>query len=187
MRASARHTEGRQPWGRPDSAHWKSSVLGRSTILALIIGSALTSINQSAAVFGSDTLEILPLLLAYATPFAVVAISQLLAIRRAWQDATPKPLPETRESFIATALSHGIPARALTLGLSVGAVNSAIILSEAFSSPAGIAGASTTLLAQVYSLPILFGFLSQAVAYRRERVALRTSTYRHLKGEHYVE
>ena len=43
------------------------------------------------------------------------------------------------------------------------AVNSAIILSEAFSSPAGIAGASTTLLAQVYSLPIL----AKGVAYGR--------------------
>ena len=34
-----------------------------------------------------------------------------------------------------------------------------------------IATASMPLLAQVYSLPILFGVLSQAVAYRRERGA----------------
>jgi hypothetical protein len=90
-------------------------------------------------------------------------------MRRAWQDATGEHLPEIGESLIATAFSHGIPARALTIGLSAGAVNTAIILSEAFSSPAGIATASMPLLAQVYSLPILFGVLSQAVAYRRER------------------
>ncbi len=92
-------------------------------------------------------------------------------MRRAWQDATEEHLPEIGESLIATAFSHGIPARALTIGLSAGAVNTAIILSYAFSSPAGIATASMPLLAPVYSLPILFGVLSQAVAYRRERGA----------------
>ncbi len=45
-----------------ESAQLKGGVLRRSTILALIIGSALTWVNQSAAIFGSDTIQILPLL-----------------------------------------------------------------------------------------------------------------------------
>ncbi len=167
MGTSTRRSEIRQPWGPPASGQLKGGVLRRSTILALIIGSALTWINQSAAIFGSDTIQILPLLLAYATPFTVIAISQLSAIRRAWQDAIREHLPETTESLVAIAFLHGIPARAVTIGLIIGTINSAIILAEAFLSTGGIGTASTTLLAQVYSLPVLFGFLSQAVSYRR--------------------
>ena len=74
MGISTRRSENRQPWGHPALAQLKGGVLRRSTILALIIGSALTWINQSAAIFGSDTIQILPLLLAYATPFTVIAI-----------------------------------------------------------------------------------------------------------------
>ncbi len=103
-----------------ESAQLKGGVLRRSTILALIIGSALTWVNQSAAIFGSDTIQILPLLLAYATPFTVIAISQLSAIRRAWHDAIREHLPETTESLVATAFLHGIPARAVTIGLIIG-------------------------------------------------------------------
>ena len=167
MGSSTRRSENRKPWGHPESAQLKDGVLRRSTILALMIGSALTWVNQSAAIFGSEPIQILPLLLAYATPFAVIAISQRSAIRRAWRDATREHSPQTPKSLAATAFLHGIPARAVTIGLIIGTVNSAIILSEAFMSTGGIGTASATLLAQVYSLPVLFGFLSQAVSYRR--------------------
>ncbi len=167
METRTRRSENLQRWRHPESARLNGGVLRRSTILALIIGSALTWINQSAAITGSKNIQLLPMFLAYATPFTVIAISQLTAIRRAWQDATRERLPETTESLVASAFLHGIPARALTIGLIVGTVNSAFILSEAFLNTGDIGAASATLLAQVYSLPVLFGFLSQAVSYRR--------------------
>ena len=62
-------SEHQQPRGLPESAELQGDVLRRSAILALIIGSALTWINQFDALFGSDTIQILPLFLAYVTPF----------------------------------------------------------------------------------------------------------------------
>ena len=94
-------------------------------------------------------------------------ISQLSAIRRAQQDATREHLPETTKSLVATAFLHGIPARAVTIGLIIGTINSAIILSDAFVSTGGVGTTSAALLAQVYGLPVLFGSLSQAVSYQR--------------------
>ena len=151
----------------PDAAQLKGGVLRRSAILALIIGSALTSINQFDALFGSDTLQVLPLLVAYVTPFVVIAISQLAAIRQAWLDARKEHIPQTTENLVATAFLHGIPARAVTIGLTIGTINSAIILSAALFSTGDIGAAPATLVVQVYTLPVLFGFFSQAVSYRR--------------------
>ena len=55
--------------------------------MALILGTALTLVNQSGAVFGGGKVQLLPLVLVYATPFIVVAVSQILGIRRAHLDA----------------------------------------------------------------------------------------------------
>ncbi len=82
-------------------------------------------------------------------------------------ECSKEPIPGPTENFVATAFLHGIPARAMTIGLIIGTLNSAIILSQALLSTDGIGAAPTTLIAQVYALPILFGFLSQAVSYRR--------------------
>lgn len=164
---STGRSENRQRWGLPESGQVEGGVLRRSAVLALIIGSALTWINQFDALFGSDTIQILPLFLAYVTPFVVIAISQLTAIRRAWVDAKKEHIPATTENLVATAFLHGIPARAVTIGLIIGTINSAIILAEASLSTGDIGAAPTALLAQVYALPVLFGFLSQAVSYRR--------------------
>ncbi len=109
----------------------------------------------------------LPLFLAYVTPFAVIAISQFVGIRQAWLDAKKAHIPATTENLVVTALLHGIPARAVTIGLIIGTINSAIILSATLLRTGDIGAAPVTLLAQVYTLPVLFGLFSQAVSYRR--------------------
>ena len=164
---NTRRSENRQPWGLPETPQLKGSVLRRSAILALIIGSTLTWINQFDALFGSDTIQVLPLLLAYVTPFAVIAISQLAGIRQARRDARKELIPRTTENLVATAFLDGIPARAVTIGLTIGTINAAIILSGALVSTGDIGAAPALLLVQVYTLPVLFGFLSQAVSYQR--------------------
>ncbi len=63
------------------------AVFLRSAIVAVVIGSVLTLINQSGWVVGSDPLQILPFILVVVTPFVVVTISQVAAVRRAFIDA----------------------------------------------------------------------------------------------------
>ncbi len=167
MRTNTLRSENRKPWGSHESAQLTGVVLRRSTILAVIMGSLLTWINQFDALFGSDTIQVLPLLLAYLTPFTVIAVSQLSAIRQAWVDVREGQVPGARENLIVTAFAHGIPARAVTIGLIIGTLNLAIIMLEALRSTGNVDAASAFLLAQVYTLPLLFGFLSQAVSYRR--------------------
>lgn len=145
----------------------KNDVLRRSAFLALFIGSALTLANQFNALFGPESIQILPLLLVYLTPFMVITISQFTAIRQAWFDAEKGCSPGIREHLVAIMLSHGIPARAVMIGLLIGTLNSGIILTEVFLRTGDLGTTSIALLAQVYTLPILFGSFSQAVAYRR--------------------
>ena len=52
MEASGRDSEKRQPSDHPELAQSKGGILRRSTIVALIFGSALMWINQSAAIIG---------------------------------------------------------------------------------------------------------------------------------------
>ncbi len=136
-------------------------------ILALIIGSVLTLVNQFNAMFWSYPLEILPLILVYVTPFIVITISQFTGIRQAWTDGKEGLIPMIEEHLFSTALSHRIPTRAVTIGLIIGAINSIIILTAMFLRTSAIGTAPIAQLAQTFALPILFGFLSQAIAYRR--------------------
>jgi hypothetical protein len=71
------------------------AVFLRSAIIAAIIGSVLTLINQPGWVLGFDPLQLMPLILVFATPFVVVAISQVVAARQAFIDAVRH---ETRSS-----------------------------------------------------------------------------------------
>jgi hypothetical protein len=50
-------------------------IVFRSTIIAVVLGSILTLINQPGWVTGSDPLQPLPFLLVFLTPFAVVMVA----------------------------------------------------------------------------------------------------------------
>ena len=136
-------------------------VLLRAGVVALLIGGVLTLINQSSAMFGAERLEFMPLALVFLTPFVVVAISQILGLRQAATELTEKPQTRTpNEPLWATVAGHGIPFRAVLIGLIAGSVNATI----------SVAGGETLPLApiaQAYALPMLFSTLSQALSYRR--------------------
>ena len=51
----------------------------------------------------------------------------------------------------------------------VGTVNTAITVSAALSETGGLDDIPVPLLVQAYSLPVLFGLLSQAISYRRTK------------------
>ena len=143
------------------------AVFLRSAIVAAVIGSVLTLINQSGWVVGSDPLQILPFILVFVTPFVVVTISQITAVRRAFIDAARHGAPTSSEGFIATTISHGIPTSAVAIGLIIGSINAIIILAGALLRWGDLATVPVALLGQVYTLPPLFGVLSQAISYRR--------------------
>lgn len=147
------------------------AVLRRSAIVALVLGSLLALANQFPALFGSADIQYLPLSLVYLTPFAVVTVSQVLGIRQAQLDAarrdTPTPLTEP---VLATLLSHGIPGRAVYTGLAAGSVTSLITLSAGVLESGTLTIPPLAPLAQSFILPILFGLLSQTIAYRKARV-----------------
>ena len=136
----------------------------RASVVALILGSVLTVLNQPEAIFGASALDLLPIALVYLTPFVVVTLSQILGIRQALRDA--KPL-RSGERFLATVFAHGIPTKAVLTGVVVGTVNTAITLSEALIVTGSLGEIPVTLLAQAFTLPVLFGLLSQAISYRR--------------------
>ncbi|MCG8606927.1 hypothetical protein MJD09_18335 [bacterium] len=139
----------------------------RSAIVAIVIGSVLTLINQSGWVEGSEPLQLLPFILVFMTPFVVVTLSQVVAVRRAFMDAARHGAPVSPKGFIATIISHGIPARAVATGLTIGSINAIIILTGAFLCLGDLEAVSFALLGQAYVLPLLFGVLSQAISYRR--------------------
>jgi hypothetical protein len=143
------------------------TILFRSAIIAFAIGNVLTLITQFEWVMGRESIQLLPFMLAFATPFFVIAISQIAGERQAYGDAATRNTATVSESFFATAISHGIPARALAIGLTIGSADAVIILAATFIRSGGLAEVSVSLLGQVFLLPLLFGVLSQAIAYKR--------------------
>ncbi len=156
-------------------SHLGAAILRRAAVIALGLGSILTLANQAEAIFGAGKLQLLPLVLVYVTPFVVVTVSQLLGIQRAILDARREGRNNpTDEPFALTALTHGIPSRALRLGLLVGSLNASLVTTVAFLGSGNLGAVSSALLGQAFSLPVLFGVLSQAIAYRRASRRLQT-------------
>ena len=144
-----------------------STVIPRSFIIALIIGSILNLINQFDALFASRAIEIMPLLLTYITPFVVVMYSQRISFNRAWLDINDQQTPGEVNSLFSTSISHGIPAKALAIGLVAGSINSAILLFESYFITGDLNALPLTQMAQFYFIPLIFGVLTQTIAYRR--------------------
>ncbi len=148
-----------------------NGVAKRAAIVALVIGSALTAINQAEAVFGEAPLDLTRLALMYVTPFIVVTISQVLAIRALFREVASGLLGDRQHGpLYRTALSHGIPARALLVALAVGTVLTAIMAGLALIEGGGFGDVPTAQIAQVYALPLVFGVVSQSISYRRTAV-----------------
>lgn len=141
----------------------------RATIASAVIGSILTLINQSGWLTGSDSLQLMQLILVFLLPFAVVTVAQAAGLRQAHVDSVRQEAPANSENFITTAVSHGIPARAVVIGLVIGSLNAIISLANELMRAGDLAAVSIAPLGQAYALPVLFGILSQAISYRRYR------------------
>ena len=149
------------------------ATLLRSTVVAVVIGSILTLINQHGWVVGDEQLQLLPFILVFLTPFTVVTIAQVAGVRQAHIDSVAYRAPASPESFMTTVVSHGIPARAIAIGLFFGTLNAIVTLGGALLHSGDISAMSVAPIGQAYVLPLLFGFLSQAITYRRSRSYLQ--------------
>ena len=151
-----------------------AAVIGRAAVVAIVLGSVLAVANQSAAIFGANDFQILPLALVYLTPFIVVTISQVFGIRQAQLDRRPGRLQEQgRRGFLHTMRAHGIPGRSLVIGLAVGSVNTTIAIAAALLAGADVGAIAAAPVVQAFVLPMLFGLISQTLSYRRAAAAIR--------------
>lgn len=152
----------------PAAVPW-SAVLRRAAVIGAAIGSALALINQGTALFGEAPVQTLPLILGFATPCAVIAFSQVLGHRAYWRRAVTGGGND--ESVWRTLIGHGIPVRALAVAALVGSLMTPIIIALSSDGAASASPIPWDQVAQVYGLPLVFGVLSQALAYRRARTA----------------
>ena len=147
--------------------HLNVAVLRRSFVVAVIIGSALTLLNQTEAVFGDAAFDWFRLVLVLVTPFLVITLSQLVATQQAVNDALHTSTAVASKPLIKTFFSHNIPSRALVIALITGSATSSLVLVNAFSQTGSISAVPIPVLVQFYLLPLVFGIFSQALAYRR--------------------
>ncbi len=159
--------------GRPLELGWlpfvTRAILIRATIIAVVLGSVLTFINQRGWITGSESLQLLPFILVFLIPFAVVAVTQVAGIRQARLDADNPDALASPDCAITTMASHGIPARAVLIGLVFGSVNAIFSVADEFLRSGDLAALEVAPLGQAYVLPLVFGLLSQTISYRRAR------------------
>jgi len=141
-------------------------VLKRSVIIAAIIGSILTFVNQPLAIYGHESLVKLKLVLAFVLPFIVISISQVFGKHQAEIDQIESQFKFSHENLLKTMVSHNIPARALVICLIVGSLASVVTLSN-FLLHDKNTNIDWYFMIQPYLFSLFFGAFSQAISYRR--------------------
>ena len=142
------------------------TVITRAAIVAIILGSVLTLINQPAWVAGTEPLQVLQFVLVFLLPFGVVAVAQIVGAHRAQRDSTGQGTSPKREGFVSTTSSHGIPARAAAISVFFGSFNALAVIANTLISGNDPSSIEIVPLAQAFILPLVFGLISQTIAYR---------------------
>ena len=144
-----------------------TTVIIRATIVAATIGTVLTLLNQPGWVAGTEPLQVLQFILVFALPFGVVMAAQIVAVRQAQRDASGQTGPTSLEGFVSTIGSHGIPARAVAISVIFGTLNAALVVANTLAHGNDLSTIEAVPLGQAFVLPLVFGLLSQTIAYRR--------------------
>lgn len=144
---------------------WNRGIKTRAAIIALIVGTLLTIINQPNAVFGPSELHWVPFVLMYLTPFVVVSVSHVLGQQAA--SRIDGRYGERHERFLMTLMSHGVARRAIALGGLIGLFNITLVLAIGGSDGGQSSPRSINLLFQTILLPVVIGTLSQSLSFRR--------------------
>jgi len=140
--------------------------LKRSVIIAAIIGSVLTFVNQTSAILGNESLVKFKLILVFVLPFIVISISQVLGKYQAEIDKVDSQFQFSHEKLLKTMVSHNIPVRALVICLIVGSLASVVTLSN-FLLHDKNTNIDWYFMSQPYLFSLFFGAFSQAISYQR--------------------
>lgn len=141
-------------------------VLKRSVIIAVLIGSILTLVNQPLAILGHESLVKFKLILAFVLPFIVISISQVFGKHQAEIDKVDSQSQFSHEKLLKTMVSHNIPTRALVICLIVGSLASVVTLSN-FLLHDKNTNIDWNFMIQPYLFSLFFGAFSQAISYRK--------------------
>lgn len=148
--------------------HFTAQIFIRAGVVAMFIGSILLLVNQNEALFGQSRLQLLPMSLAYITPLVVVSLSQVFGTRAAQKLlAQDLDILRLQQGFFQTVMSYGIPLRAVTMGIVAGGINTTIVATVNLSAGKGLDQLPFPLILQAFTIPIIFGALSQALSFRR--------------------
>lgn len=145
------------------------TVIIRAAIVAIIVGTVLTLINQPGWVAGTESLQVLQFVLVFLLPFGVVAVAQIVGAQQAQRDSAGQGKSPQREGLVLTISSHGIPARAAAISVFFGSFNAIAVVTSTFVNGSDLATIEIVPLGQAFVLPLVFGLISQAIAYRRTR------------------
>jgi len=141
-------------------------ILKRSVIIAAIIGSVLTFVNQTSAILGDESLVKFKLILVFLLPFIVISISQVFGKYQAEIDKVDSQSQFSHEKLLITMVSHNIPIRALVICLIVGSLASVVTFSNVL-----LHDKNTNIdwyfIIQPYLFSLFFGAFSQALSYQR--------------------
>lgn len=141
----------------------------RATIVAIVLGTILTLVNQSGWIAGNEPLQVSQLILVFLLPFGVVTAGQIAGAFQAHIDKDGRNGRKAGESIFATLTSHGIPRRSIVISLAFGGTNAVVAIAELLWRSGDLATVSIVPMAQGFVLPLVFGLLSQTISYRRIR------------------
>lgn len=144
---------------------WKA-IVRHAVIVAAVLGTLLTALNQWQGLRGTMEIEWPPVVLVYVTPFVVVTLSQILGARAAHR-ALHRGGAASGERFLTMLAGHGIPARAVLVGAVAASANTAIVATVNALAGRGLDQLELALVAQALFLPAVFGALSQTLSFRR--------------------
>ena len=136
-------------------------IVVRAIIGALIVGTGLNVLNQSLSPLQS--------VMMFVTPFFTISIAQLLGIRAARRLHVPgSPAP----SMGQTLRKHALFCNAVLIGVVMAASNASLMVIAGAMETGQLVLLNPLILAQAFMLPVLFGAVSQALAYRRTAQSL---------------
>ena len=170
MNSLVKYNEGSTVQQGPD---WlkllEPAIFKRAAMVALVLGSILTLVNQPAWITGAEPVQLLQLVLVFLLPFAVVTSAQIAGVQRAKVDSLDGSAQAAAEKVYTTIISHGIPKRAVIIALVIGSLNALAVFTHALWYSINLAAVPLVPLVQADLLPLVFGLLSQTFAYRRAR------------------
>lgn len=144
----------------------------RAFIISILLGSALTLINQPESVSNNKDISLILLVSAYLTPFFVVLVNQYFACTVFKNVFSSSPPTEAPSAIYPMPIKESIVIVATSVAIVLGSVN--LFIYQTFLTDYTI---SITAILQMYLLPLIFGGFSQIIFHKKNHKALHNTCY----------